>query len=99
LFYVESYRHRMGYSLLIDMNTMKTYRIYNDNYRFFNSSQYWVYSLGAYWILSQIGNINIQMNFISSVLILLVLSGISFWLGNQYLYNKSLKKIDLKNVS
>ncbi|MBP1968656.1 Flp pilus assembly protein TadB [Virgibacillus natechei] len=97
-FYVEANRNRMGYSLFIDMNTTKVYRVYNDNYRFFNSAQYLFYSLGAYWILKTIGGISIHMNFLFSVIILLVLGGVSFWFGNHYLYKKALKKMDLKDV-
>ncbi|MBP1971425.1 Flp pilus assembly protein TadB [Virgibacillus natechei] len=97
-FYVEANRNRMGYILFIGMNSRKVYRVYNDNYRFFNSAKYWVYFFGAFWILKTISGINIHMNFLFSVLILLVLGGVSFWFGNHYIYNKALKKMDLKDV-
>lgn len=97
-FYVESYRNRMGYTLFIDMNTMNIYRLYNDNYRFFQSGRYWGYSLGGYWVLKGIGNFTVHLNFLTSVLILLVLGGGLFWCGYHYLYKKALENMNLKNA-
>ncbi|GGB34724.1 hypothetical protein F3157_16655 [Virgibacillus dakarensis] len=97
-FYREAYRNRMGYTLFIDMNTMGIYRVYDDNYRFFQSSQYWFYFLGGYWILKGIGDFNIHMNFLPSVLILLVIGGGFFWYGYHHLYKKAMENMNLKNT-
>lgn len=97
-FYVESYRNRMGYTLFIDVNTMEIYRVYNDNYRFFQSSRYWIYSLGGYWILKGIGDFTIHLNFFSSILILLALGGGFFWYGYHHLYKKAMENMNLKNA-
>ncbi|MEN1967647.1 hypothetical protein WMZ97_06155 [Lentibacillus sp. N15] len=97
-FYMENHQNRMGYTLFIDMNTMHIYRAYNDSYRFFQSGRYWIYSLGGYWILKEVGNFTIHMNLLTSILILLVLSGGFFWYGYHYFYKKSLENIDLKDA-
>ncbi|WP_066192319.1 hypothetical protein [Gracilibacillus timonensis] len=97
-FYVETPRDRMGHSLYMDRNTKKLYRIYNDNHRIFNSAQYWIYVFAGYSVLRMIGDIRIPMNGFVSVMALLILGGLSFWLENNYLYKRSMEKTEWKDV-
>ncbi|WP_165445013.1 hypothetical protein [Gracilibacillus phocaeensis] len=49
-------------------------------------------------MLRMIGDIRIPMNGFVSVMALLILGGLSFWLGNNYLYKRSMEKTEWKDV-
>ena len=97
-FYVKAGRNQMGYSLFVDMNTMKIYRAYNDNYKFFNSARYYAYFYGGYWILSRITNMPIHFTTLIGMLAFIGLGGATFIFVYGPFYNQQLEKSELKNV-